>query len=61
MLSETKNTIQSPQPDLKRGVSAESRVDSATLLGSAKVVWIHHRGEMYALRETRNGKLILTK
>ncbi len=38
-----------------------SEVDSRLLLGSAGRVLIQHRGQTYVLRETRYGKLILTK
>lgn len=38
-----------------------SEVDSRLLLGSAGRVLIQHRGQTYELRETRYGKLILTK
>lgn len=38
----------------------DQSVDSRTLLGKNGQVWIKHRGRMYQLRETRNGKLILT-
>ncbi|HEU4621524.1 MAG TPA: hemin uptake protein HemP [Burkholderiaceae bacterium] len=40
---------------------APSALDSRQLLHGAQVVQIHHRGETYVLRETRLGKLILTK
>ncbi|MBY6204598.1 hemin uptake protein HemP [Halomonas denitrificans] len=36
-------------------------IDSLLLLGSRKRVLIQHRGQTYELRETRLGKLILTK
>jgi hemin uptake protein HemP len=36
-------------------------VDSRTLLGGHREVAIRHRDETYRLRETRQGKLILTK
>lgn len=38
-----------------------SEVDSRLLLGSSGRVLIQHRGQTYELRETRYGKLILTK
>jgi len=31
------------------------------LFGPSSVVFIEYRGERYQLRQTRNGKLILTK
>lgn len=36
-------------------------IDSAGLLQGGKVLAIRHRGEIYRLQETRQGKLILTK
>lgn len=48
--------------DKTTGASQARGVISAVeLLGPAKAVVIEHRGERYALRLTRNGKLILTK
>lgn len=41
-------------------MSAILRILSETLLGPAKEVVIVHRGREYRLRETKNGKLILT-
>lgn len=38
-----------------------SVIDSAALLADSKLIHIQHRGELYSLRETRLGKLILTK
>lgn len=37
------------------------RIDSEKLLGGVRELEIEHGGEVYRLRETRNGKLILTK
>ncbi len=36
-------------------------LDSATLLQGGKAVTIQHKGELYRLQTTRQGKLILTK
>lgn len=36
-------------------------IDSSQLLAGRKQVAIMHGGELYSLRVTRNGKLILTK
>jgi hemin uptake protein HemP len=36
-------------------------VRSADLFGSGREILILHEGEIYRLRVTRNGKLILTK
>jgi hemin uptake protein HemP len=35
--------------------------DSSDLLKGAREILIHHQGEIYRLRLTRNGKLILNK
>ncbi len=37
------------------------RIDSQTLLGAAQEVEIQHVGQIYRLRRTSLGKLILTK
>lgn len=36
-------------------------ISSTELLAHGKLIHIQHRGEVYSLRETRLGKLILTK
>lgn len=36
-------------------------VRSTDLLGAARILMIEHRGEVYCLRQTSRGKLILTK
>ncbi len=36
-------------------------IDSETLLGTQGMVFINHQGQQYQLRETKSGKLILTK
>ena len=40
---------------------AQRQFDSRTLFGEAQEVRITHFGQEYRLRQTRNGKLILTK
>ncbi|SFZ78125.1 hemin uptake protein HemP [Chitinimonas taiwanensis] len=49
----------------KAAPSAQSleriRLDALTLLQGRQELEIAHRGEIYRLRMTRNGKLILTK
>lgn len=40
---------------------ARREFDSRTLFGEAQEVRIEHFGQEYRLRQTRNGKLILTK
>ncbi len=58
----------SPSPALEtqrrsgaRDSIAPEEIDSQLLLGSGKRILIRHRGQTYQLRETRQGKLILTK
>ncbi len=52
-------------PTTARPVPAQPRaaagVDSATLLNGARILLIHHEGETYTLRLTRQNKLLLTK
>ncbi len=47
--------------DLPTTPPGPRRLDSRDLFGEASVVLIAHDGEVYALRRTRLGKLILTK
>lgn len=47
-----------PQPARPAGAR---RLNSATLFGSAVELVIEHRGAEYRLRQTAQGKLILTK
>jgi len=52
----------SGNPDSHRAAREDiPRVDSEALLGPGGRVVIEHRGQFYELRETRFGKLILTK
>lgn len=46
---------------LIRETAASRQVDSAALLGNRDALLIQHQGESYILRQTRAGKLILTK
>ncbi|MGD9953766.1 MAG: hemin uptake protein HemP [Burkholderiales bacterium] len=48
-----------PQTATQRA-SAPLRVNSETLLGARKELVIVHNGREYRLRQTQNGKLILT-
>lgn len=48
-------------PRAEGAVSPPRRVDSDQLFDAARVVEIHHHGEVYRLRHTSTGKLILTK
>ena len=43
------------------GDEGRRRVRSADLLGSGREIQIEHAGELYTLRQTSKGKLILTK
>jgi len=49
--------LASPSP----GSSGSRQIDSATLLGPHREVFIRHHGQVYRLRVTSQGKLILTK
>ncbi|MEM9013338.1 MAG: hemin uptake protein HemP [Pseudomonadota bacterium] len=40
---------------------APGMIDSTSLLGGSKTVAIRHGAEIYTLRKTRAGKLLLTK
>jgi hemin uptake protein HemP len=42
-------------------VPAQRQFDSQTLFAGAQEIRIEHYGQEYRLRQTRNGKLILTK
>jgi hemin uptake protein HemP len=49
-------------PPATDGSSAPSNmIESTMLLGAARLRHILHHGEVYILRQTRAGKLILTK
>ena len=51
----------SPAPARRNDERAERVIDSRTLFGLAREIRITHNGESYSLRQTRLGKLILTK
>jgi len=59
--------MQQKECDRNGGGAAERRlagapvIDSACLLADRKEVQIRHGGEVYRLRVTRNGKLLLNK
>ena len=57
-----KNAADSQQPvkSLPAGATGPQRVQSDALLGHAKELLIVHNGREYRLRQTLNGKLILT-
>lgn len=52
---------ETPVPNVPGAITESQRINSATLFSAGDVVLIHHRGTLYTLRKTRNGKLILTK
>ncbi len=43
------------------GDAGRRRVSSNELLGNGREIQIEHAGELYTLRQTSKGKLILTK
>ncbi len=55
------SSVADPGPFAPDGPRRTSVIDSAELMAHAKLIHIQHRGELYSLRETRLGKLILTK
>jgi hemin uptake protein HemP len=51
-----------PSPRLPHSPPTPPRtLDSQALLGPRGEVWIAHQGQLYRLRVTAQGKLILTK
>lgn len=50
-----------PLPEQKKTLPAQDCIDSSVLLQGREAISILHHGELYRLRETRQGKLILTK
>lgn len=60
-LVSTTSSTRRPATRPSTGPHPPDEIDSGLLLGSDKRVRIHHRGQVYELRETRQGKLILTK
>ena len=53
--------FQPPKPPAAQATGQARRVDSSSLLGPRGEVLIHHRDQVYRLRVTAQGKLILTK
>lgn len=51
----------STAPAPRAAPSTQRQFDSRTLFGGAQEIRIEHYGQEYRLRQTRNGKLILTK
>lgn len=58
MLPQPKSFNQNTSPST---ATSRPQVDSTRLLGSTGAVEIHHAGQTYLLRVTRENKLILTK
>lgn len=50
-----------PTPSVPVPPGAPRTLDSHALLGPRGEVWIAHHGQLYRLRVTAQGKLILTK
>jgi hemin uptake protein HemP len=49
------------QPDQLRAIVPRRMTSTRELLGGGSEVQIEHNGEIYTLRQTSKGKLILTK
>lgn len=54
------NTAQ-PQTNTLRTTDNSRRINSQSLLAGAKEILIQHADQIYRLRETRSGKLIMHK
>ncbi|MBB6558923.1 hemin uptake protein HemP [Acidovorax soli] len=53
--------VVAPAPAESTAAGLLRSINSATMLGTAKVVNILHNGSVYQLKTTKLGKLILTK
>lgn len=60
MKAETPPASHEPELPLDRAESPRA-LDSTALFGARSEIEIAHQGEIYRLRRTRQGKLILTK
>lgn len=58
--SETTQPATQPAPPVPASHQIPT-VESSQILGGRTQIAINHGGELYSLRVTRNGKLILTK
>ena len=58
---QSSNSAEITEPVSEIGETPASPVSSAELLKGAQEILIDHEGEIYRLRVTRNGKLILQK
>lgn len=56
---ESSETRASPAP--AEAIAKRKQVSSRALFGNARELLIEHAGEIYSLRQTSKGKLILTK
>jgi hemin uptake protein HemP len=54
-------TATAPDETLVRPANARRMTSTRELLGGGNEVQIEHNGEIYTLRQTSKGKLILTK
>ena len=61
MLNTTSNEIRNASALLPERQPPAKYVDSRTLFDGTREIRIDHDGQEYRLRQTRNGKLILTK
>ncbi|MCI1899216.1 MAG: hemin uptake protein HemP [Enterobacter sp.] len=60
-MSRTNNSAATPIKTHTIPAPADRRIDSKSLLGDEGRVIIEHDGQLYLLRQTHAGKLILTK
>ena len=60
-MSRTDNSAATPIKTNTIPAPADRRIDSKSLLGDEGRVIIEHDGQLYLLRQTHAGKLILTK
>lgn len=58
---DTSKPINEPIARPEGGSERARTIDARTLFGQSNAVLIEFKGECYQLRQTRNGKLILTK
>jgi hemin uptake protein HemP len=65
MIGDSKPPVSRAVPGTPGEVSQPARlrreIDSAELFAGSREVFIRHAGEIYTLRQTSRGKLILTK
>lgn len=60
-MSETEHSPEPPARPAPERTAEAPCIESQTLLGEGKLLWIAHAGERYCLRLTRRNRLILTK